>query len=88
MAERQARCQWCDRKFAAPHAKGPLPKYCSASHRQAAFVQRRHLSVVEARLSAKALRFLALPDQSIVTPSRAESRRMLRLADRIDPDGS
>jgi hypothetical protein len=51
-------------------------------------VQRRHLSVVEARLSAKALRFLALPDQSIVTPSRAESRRMLRLADRIDPDGS
>ncbi len=35
------RCVWCGAAFVRPHSRGPIPKFCSAAHRQAAF-RRRH----------------------------------------------
>ncbi|HMG44878.1 MAG TPA: hypothetical protein VK611_26320 [Acidimicrobiales bacterium] len=32
----QLRCAWCDEPFRRPHDRGPVPKYCSDAHRQAA----------------------------------------------------
>lgn len=30
------RCEWCETEFERPSKRGPVPKYCSAAHRQAA----------------------------------------------------
>lgn len=36
-------CQWepCGREFERPSPKGPVPKFCSPSHRQRAYEDRR-----------------------------------------------
>lgn len=40
-------CLWCDRPFIQPNVKGPKPLYCSAYHRQLAYVLRRRLREVK-----------------------------------------
>jgi len=35
------RCEWCGAAFQQPHTRGPVPKYCSPSHRQRAYEERR-----------------------------------------------
>lgn len=42
------RCEWCGREFTPPHSRGPKPKFCSAGHRQRAFLARREARLVDA----------------------------------------
>lgn len=42
-------CDWCGEVFERPHQRGPTPRYCSASHRQRAYEQRRVERLVEQR---------------------------------------
>ena len=34
-------CEWCGRPFERPHSRGPVPRFCSRSHRQRAYEGRR-----------------------------------------------
>jgi hypothetical protein len=42
-------CEWCGRKFTVPNDRGPIPLYCSAAHRQAAYASRQSEPHVLAR---------------------------------------
>jgi hypothetical protein len=55
-------CEWCGERFARPSLKGPMPRFCSQSHRQRAYEQRRLAALI-----AKAIEFDRLTQSS---PSR------------------
>ena len=43
-------CDWCGKTFDRSGERGPIPKYCSANHRQRAYEARRAVKVFEAAL--------------------------------------
>jgi hypothetical protein len=42
-------CEWCDRDFTRPHAKGPVPRFCSHYHRNQAGLRRLRDELIELR---------------------------------------
>ena len=43
-------CQWCGRTFRRSSTRGPVPRFCSRSHRQRAYEARRTVAVLAGQL--------------------------------------
>jgi len=70
------RCEWCQKSFARPATRGPVPRYCSAGHRQAAYIARLRLEVQ--KLRAEVSRERSLPSPASRRPSeRSDARRLI-----------
>ena len=48
-------CAYCGKRFERPSNMGPVPRYCSASHRQRAFEKQREQRRIDAAI-ARAVR--------------------------------
>lgn len=40
-------CRWCGNRFTRPNPHGPVPKYCSAAHKQRAHEARKMKQIAE-----------------------------------------
>jgi len=60
------KCVWCDKQFERRSTRGPVPKYCSASHRQRAYEARRNQALyAEASEPRRRLRAVRARDSLI-----------------------
>src|SRR6516162_7443807 len=91
------RCEWCQKSFARPATRGPVPRYCSAGHRQAAYIARLRLEVQKLRAEVSRERSLPSPasrriiedpvEALAVQRRRSERSDARRLIDEARADG-
>lgn len=56
-------CEWCGREFGRPHSQGPVPRYCSAAHRQRAYEARKATLAITTSMRPQ----VALTDEGAAT---------------------